>query len=392
MNAFLQLIFSPRNVKVTPVERTPLLPGEQLPLTEAGRSFGAEAELQISPAKLARIHGRISRREGKWRLSHSAEDLRTFVNGTAQAEATLQHLDVLELPDHGPVFRFLTSQVSEGATAAVKLDDPARLAVWADTLLEANDPLGDRIARLLRADPFRTSQATDDLRWLGPLARTFIDGRLEVQWRNGLLRRAVLRDLAPFGSEPLTSLALLLKLPVARFLEELTVDAGGAQSNAQAFVEVLRHVGGPRSLRVLHLGDVSFADAWAEAADLRYRKLLQPSFPALAPAALFGRFRRAFLTVERAGSKAGEQPGDIQELGESAELIDIAPPARGLPGTIGVAFWRLQRHHAHWELEAVPSSPSGITLNGRPVFRAVLRDGDQIELSTGVAYRFRLER
>ena len=66
--------------------------------------------------------------------------------------------------------------------------------------------------------------------------------------------------------------------------------------------------------------------------------------------------------------------------------------APGPNGPVGVAFWRLQRTHAHWELEAVPAAPSGITLNGRPVFRAALRDGDQIELSTGVVYRFRLER
>ena len=40
----------------------------------------------------------------------------------------------------------------------------------------------------------------------------------------------------------------------------------------------------------------------------------------------------------------------------------------------------------------MPALPSGITLNGRPVSRAALRDGDQIGLSTGVVYRFRLER
>ena len=207
-----------------------------------------------------------------------------------------------------------------------------------------------------------------------------------------MLRRAVLRDLLPVGAEPLSSLVLLLRLPVARFLEELTVDAGGAESNALAFVEALKFVKGPPSLRVINFGEVSFADAWVEKAEASYRKVLQPIFPALGSGPLFGRFRRAFLTVERAGSKAGEEPGDVQELGDSAELIDIAPPARGLKGPIGVAFWRLQRHLAHWELEAVPPSPSGIKLNGRPVFRAALRDGDQIELSTGVAYRFRLER
>ena len=98
------------------------------------------------------------------------------------------------------------------------------------------------------------------------------------------------------------------------------------------------------------------------------------------------------LVVERAGSKAGEQPGDVRELGESAELIDVAPASRGVPGPIGIAYWRLQRQYSHWELEAVPASPSGIKLNGQPVFRAVLRDGDLIELSTGVAYRLRLER
>lgn len=391
MNAFLQLLWTPRNVQVTPLERVALAPGDQLALTAAGHTFGSEAQLRISPPKLARVHGRIELRDGRWWLSHTAEDLRTFVNGRPQAEAALQHLDVLELPDFGPVFRFLTSSVGEGKGATLGLDQPAQLSVWADTLLEANDPLGARVARRLR-DEASPEHAEDDLRWLGPLARTQVEGRLEVEWRHGLLARAVLRDLAPWGAEPLSSLQLLLKLPVARFLDELTVDAGGVESHAFSFVDVLLYVRGPRSLKIVNFGECSFADSWVEEAEARLRKKLQPTFPALAPTALFGQFRRAFLVVERPGVRAGEQPGDVHELGDSAELIDIEPPSRGVRGPIGVKFWRLERHHAHWEIEVVPPSPSGIKLNGQTVFRAALRKGDLIELSTGVAYRFRLER
>ena len=387
MNGFLQLLWAPRNVQVTPVERTALKVSEQLALTTAGRSFGSEAELQISPSKLARVHGRISFRDKQWRVSHAAADLRTLVNGTPQAEGVLHHLDVLELPDFGPVFRFLTSSVGEGPTAELSLDDLPRLAVWADTLLEANDPLGERIARALKKD----IRAEDDLRFLGPLARTLVEGRLEVEWAHGLLRRAVLRDLQVIGTEPLSSIQLLLRLPVARFLEELVLDAGGALSSAQAFVEVLKHdqTFAPRTLKVLHLGDCAFSDAWVDEASGRLGNALRAKYPVLTRAPLFGRFRRAALIVERAGLRAGEQPGDVLELGDTAELIDVAPPSQG---TAGVAFWRLQRKQAHWEIGAVPESPSGITLNGRPVFRAALRDGDRIELSTGVVYRFRLER
>ena len=133
MNAFLQLLWTPRNVQVTPVERTALRVGEQFPLGAAGRSFGSEAELQISSVNLARVHGRISLREGQWRLSHTAEDRRTFVNGTPQGDVALQHLDVLELPGFGPVFRFLISEVTQGAWAQLQPDDPAQLAVCADT-------------------------------------------------------------------------------------------------------------------------------------------------------------------------------------------------------------------------------------------------------------------
>ncbi len=390
MNGFLQLLWAPRHVQVTPVERTALKVGEQLALSHAGRSFGSEAELQISPSKLARVHARIAFRDQQWRLNHSSSDLRTRVNGTPLAEAVLQHLDVLELPDFGPVFRFLTGPISEGPTAQLTLDDVPKLEVWADTLLEANDPLGERIARALKKD----STAEDDLRWLGPLARTVVEGRLQVEWSHGLLRRAVLRDVQLFGAEPLTSIDLLLRLPVARFLEELVLDAGGAQSTAQAFVEVLKNeqTVAPRTLKSIQLGDCSYADAWVDEANVRLRNALRAKFPLLGAEPLFGRFRRAALIVERPGLRAGEQPGDVQELGDSAELIDIAPPSRGVHGPVGVAFWRLQRKHAHWEIEAVPASPSGITLNGRPVFRAALRDQDQIELSTGVVYRFRLER
>lgn len=386
---------------MTPVERTALKVGESFPLGTAGRSFGAEAELQVSASKLLRVHGRISFRDGTWRLGHSAAELRTLVNGSPVHDATLQHLDVIELPDFGPVFRFFTA--APGSTVAgpesLSLDDAPRLAVWADALLEANDPLGERIAHALKQPDNRPTQAAhpstalgtngaslgriegaSDLRWLGPLARTWTEGRLDVEWTNGLLRRAVLRDLQLFGAEPLTSIDQLLRLPVARYLESLTLDAGGAQSTAQAFVEILRNAQtiAPMTLTHLSLGDVSYADAWADEASLRFRQLLKPRFPNLT-GALFGRFKRATLV-------GGKQ---VQDLGDTAELIDVAPPSGG---TAGVAFWRLQRKHAHWEIEAVPPSPSGITLNGRPVTRAALRDDDQLQLSTGAVYRFKLER
>ena len=58
MNAWL----TPRNVVVTPLERMALRVGELLPLSVAGRSCGSEAELQISPSKLARfVVARLSR-------------------------------------------------------------------------------------------------------------------------------------------------------------------------------------------------------------------------------------------------------------------------------------------------------------------------------------------
>ncbi len=391
MNGFLQLVWAPRNVQVTPVERTALQIGETLPLATAGRSFGSAAELQLSGSKLARVHGRLAFRDRQWRLSHSAADLRTLVNGTPESDVVLQHLDVLELPDFGPVFRFLTSPIGVGPAAQLSLDDLPRLAVWADTLQEANDPLGERIARALKTGETRPE---DDLRWLGPLARPFVEGRLEVEWSHGLLRRAVLRDLMLHGPEPLSSIPQLLGLPVARFLEELVLDAGGASSSAQAFVDVLKHeqTHAPKTLKRIQLGEAALSDAWVDEVDKRLRFTLRARFPALTSEPLFGRFRRAALIVERAGLRAGEQPGDVQELAETAELIDVAPPSRGVHGPVGVAFWRLQRKYAHWEIEAVPASPSGITVNGKPVFRSALRDGDQIELSTGVVYRFRLER
>lgn len=369
---------------VTPVERTALALGEQLPLA-AGRSFGAEAELRVAPTRLGKIHGRLAQRDGQWRLLHAAEDLSTFVNGRLQNEAALQHLDVLELPDHGPVFRFLTAPVGEGKPAPhLTLADPAGLAVWADTLQEANDPLGERIVRALEGE----QRPGDDARFLGPLARTFGEGRLDVEWRHGLVARAVLRDLQPHGPEPLSSVQQLLALPAAALLEDLTLDAGGARSAAQAFVAVLNDPGTKVApgLARLSLGDCALSDLWVDGAEAALGQALAARYPGLRRATLFGRFRRAALVLERAGAP---QPGDVMELGDFAELIDAAPPSRG---AVGVAFSRLQRRHAHWEIETVPPTPEGLTLNGRPVARAALRDGDHLKLATGAAYRLRLER
>ena len=63
--------------------------------------------------------------------------------------------------------------------------DEGRWKVWADALLDAGDALGERVARGRGADP------ADDAKALGPLARGFVDGGVELEWRHGFIRRAV---------------------------------------------------------------------------------------------------------------------------------------------------------------------------------------------------------
>jgi uncharacterized protein (TIGR02996 family) len=109
----------------------------------------------------------------------------------------------------------------EEAIAAAP-DDAGAKQVYADWLLERGDPLGERIIRPV---------SSDDARWLEGL------NGVEVEWRQGLIDRATIRDPGARGALAL-KLTWLLGLRAASVLRELAVDLhGNGVSEAHALAE-----------------------------------------------------------------------------------------------------------------------------------------------------------
>jgi len=213
-------------VIATPGPGSGLEPGQHIPaLGTLGTSVDCSHRVTLAAA--SRVHCRFYSERGR----HYVEDLGsthgTYLNGVRRYErAELSAGDCLEVP-WGLVLRVTGGAplVLDEANELVRLivdapHDDGRWKVWADALLDAGDPLGERVARGRGAD------RAEDAKALGPLARGFVDGGLEIDWRHGFIRRAVLRNRLQWPAASwLLEWSALLRHPLARFVEELEVDA-----------------------------------------------------------------------------------------------------------------------------------------------------------------------
>ncbi len=190
-----------------------------------GRSPSADVNVPLGT--IARQHCRLFIEKGRMYIEDFRSTNGTFLNGVSRFEkAELAPGDWIELP-WGIVLRVPggPSYELDEADPFVRqvLDAPhedGRWRVWADALLERGHPLGERIAHGRGAD------VAEDAKALGPLAREFVDGSLEVEWRHGFIRRAVLRNRSQWPPMMWTlAWRMLLEHPLARFIEELEVDA-----------------------------------------------------------------------------------------------------------------------------------------------------------------------
>ncbi|MFT3840033.1 MAG: FHA domain-containing protein [Myxococcaceae bacterium] len=397
--AWLKLLWAPRGVKVTPIERSPMSLGESLELEDGGRSMGTEGELRVTRANreadpdapVKKLHCRIHFRDGQWRIFHYGNSFTTFINGNRRLEWVLAHNDVVEL-EQGPVFRFQLQQEGSGDPAlaeqlAEQPSSPERLAVWADHLLERGSSLGERIQAALRNEP---SPPEDARRWLGPLARLEQQARLDLKWRFGMLESAALRDLAPFGAEPLAMIPLLLQLDVARTLESLWLDCAGVASNASSFVTAVEHAKHMPSLRRISFGDCDPHAVWAADVEHEYWNRLKAVAPRLERAPLFQRFVGARLKVLTPFPGSPTAPGTEIQIESRTELIDVPAFAAELGGMVrSFDYWRFKREHSRFRLD--PSLGAPTLVNDKPALQAALRDGDLLQLGRGL-FRFELVR
>jgi len=145
--------------------------------------------------------------------------------------------------------------------------DLSRWMVWSDALQEHGDVRGELIARH-REDHFGFRIETLP-RVFGSLSPLIHNGELELTWRHGLPQAARIKARADLPGVT----AELLRLPVSRFLDQLSWGIGeysGATEFYADVLETLREWGRGERLRSLFFGDFERDDleiSWAQLAD-----------------------------------------------------------------------------------------------------------------------------
>lgn len=375
---------------------------EEVPLPEGAGAVVVgrtpPADLIVSHASVRRLHCRYASDGGRWRLEDVVSTGGARLNGRKVTAKLLSHGDAVWLGE--TIFVFLDRpEVKNGALEAAideRPDDWARVRVWADWLLDHGDPFGEH---LLSSTPQPLV-----LEGLEPLVR---DGRLELEWRHGLIRTARLRCIDGARYSSLEVLARLLSLRAARWLSELVVDlftwvmptATRLQLDAAAVLRGL--VSGPQlpALRRLSLGYVveplpssPFFEAFVSRLRARYPALMTRR-DELLPVA-----RHAWLDVEEippsidfhhSGPSEDRIPLDAGVwIGASAHgRLRAVPPGVQRQGL--TESFLVRQEAPVWCL--VPLEP-GVRLNGRTAVRTRLLPGDRIEEPRGARFRFEIGR
>jgi hypothetical protein len=393
---------------------TRLVPGQRLPFNGVlGR--WAEADLHVLSSTIARKHCRFGLEKGRPWVQDLGSTNGTFVNGVLRNERVeLSPGDCIEIP-WGLVLRVTGGQpiaLDFGSdlvrSVAEAPHDEGRWRVWADRLLELGDPLGERIARGRGAD------AAEDAKALGPLAREFVAGGLEVEWQHGFLRRAVLRNHSKWP--PLTWLlewTQLLKHPLAYFVEELEVDAlsytrgidrgdrDGVDAKIVSSLDELAKSPALPCLKSVRFGP-SPRPLWNPQLDAAWRRATAAQ-PKLATGPIWvarGAWLQLLSTppgVTVLGLEVGAQRKLVEDeanlvspLPECAFALD-APD--GSPAS-AVAL-RLDRENGLWLAEDVAAgqrrSEQPLYVNGRRCTHHRMRPHDRLEPAPGLLFRFVME-
>jgi uncharacterized protein (TIGR02996 family) len=193
----------------------------------------------------------IKEAAGGWRAIDNRPSAGLRLNGSSATQATrpLEHGDVLE-PLTGFCVAFREHEQPrpkphelERAIAEAP-HDGTLWNVWADWLAEQADPRAELVRELRIPDVFETA------RRLGPLARPWRNGTLELAWRRGFIESARLRPLGePLLPSTQWCLERLLEHEAAAFIERVDVDGYPAQT------PLVRNLGrAPASLRRFTLG------------------------------------------------------------------------------------------------------------------------------------------
>lgn len=372
-------------------------------------TFGnsASADVPVVSKATAATHCRLQKLGHHWVLHDVAGVWGTYLNGSRLlATSVLKHQDVIELKG-AVAFRYLAEAPRELLYAPLEaplcenpLDETA-WAVYADWLAEN----GSELAEQVTAEPTPELQA----RWLGPLARLWHDGELEVSWRHGHVVRATLRRLQEYlVPKPEVIVSLLLEAPAFRFLQSLEVDLsvqadlrpGAREKFALAVVRAVTRSWGAPGLKRFSLGP---AMVWRPSAQvLQAFEALKKKRPSLqsTPETMVRRSSGAALELSgstpevRVEGKAGQRfplPGDGVALvaPRNNALVRLLPSRSVQP--FAEAFI-VQHLRDVWTV--APPGPETFLLctelkvNGQKRRAQCLRHGDTIELWPGLELRF----
>lgn len=333
--------------------------GETRELGEAfvvGRS--RDVDWELPDGTVARMHFRLQRLpSGDVELQHLGSTNGVRVNERElghDERVRLRHGDTIELDRHAFTFAIAPVEApltdAQLATAAAHADDEAALAVWLDGLLERGDP----VAAELRAHPEGPAR-------LGPvLDAARRDGSLTLEWRQGLVRRAVIRRVA-LMAEVRQLVYRLLRTPLAWLLVELELPAW----EPWVLMPELRL----RALRTLRVGPYFVADQAAAAR----RALAEADVTQLPHLA-----RREVLEYRRAWVDFADGRQRALRAGQSVSLSEA------------VLQWDQSQSTSGWVARAKgPSTP--VRLNGRTCLSAPLVPGDEVTCLGGERFVFRAE-
>jgi hypothetical protein len=351
----------------------------RIPLTRAllvGRA--KHCDLLVDSGKIAREEALLEPTSEGWVVTNFGHNQGMWVNRERKLSHRLQPGDQFTL---GPCLVVYVEEPGDAAKRAAmtrrleieqqlgaSLDDETAWRVYADSLLEAQDPLGERIRGLL----------PDDRPWLGELNRFVDDGALELTWLHGMIRSARFTPHAEVWVEALT---FLLASPTARLLERLEIPVlplglafGGI---TQTFGRRL-----PDQLQRL-VGEVLSKERRPALREVLFAPSVNPAFVPAKNVLELGDRAPWLVQGPRNGRIVPWREVVLEDPdGHTFPLVDAPPTGHPLAG-------------ARFECTltwALVTAPPGLTLNGRdlPEGGAWLWDGDRLEGPANVSLRVRV--
>lgn len=384
-------------------DSAPFALGQQISLSHAFVIGRAPTSAMVLPAPASRSQCIIEFRYQRWWLRDIGSADGVFHNGIRlNPDVELHHADIIELTPGLPFVFLLHAPLPEARNEALEADiaatpdDSARWQVYADWLLEHQNPLGEDMVRGYPA-PARLGPT------LGALAMLHGEGACEIDWRFGLPADVVIRNpdvLAPIFT-PQHIAELMCTTPSFRFIRSLEFDVRSFGSGAlvdgavEAVLETLAKGRWPM-LNTLHFGAMARTELQRRQQVLFDAfKLTTPSLSTVQPFRMAENPSLEVLTVPEGVTLNVPMhvrvPLDSQRASLIGSIDECLIVARGEP--VSRLALQFESELDRWwvtDLAARRTDEATLKINERFGARAQLRGGDLLELVPGLRVQFHL--